>query len=414
MEDERRRKNGSQAKTPLKTKENKKANLPKKSILLVAFITVLILAIIFAAAKIFSPSSSFSGEKNQTDENFINGTVSDKAGFPLSFPSGIDNVSTSKSTIYISSRNTVTCYDYSGRRNRELTFNYVSPMIKTNNNYAVVYDTKGSNFALLYKDKIIFEGKNEDGGYINSASVSKNGNFLLASRSSKTSGKLTYYNKNGESFINLSFANEYLVNCDISDNGENIICSGIGATSGEIYTRVYFFSGVDIIEKKKENQEEKQIDNKKEYVIKGAFSIDSFFDGNKKVIAVCQDRRALIDFSKEEPAAQVQEYSSTILKQASDSLGNTAIVQKKEGSFDKTYLSVYDSHNKLVHENDLPSGIKDICLHSSKTFVLTDDAIYKADKKVTKLIDLSSVNNSIVSGNRKIYYYTSGVLNRLD
>ncbi len=362
--------------------------------MLIIGVTVIIVLIIFVSSTLFSPSGGNVGE------NAVS-VSSQKTGFPLSFPVGIDDVKVTDSSIYVASRNSVTCYDLSGTKSKENIFNYASLAIKTSDDYAIIYDRQGTSFALMNVSKIVYEGKSSDGEYINSAFVCDNGNFLIASRSSKAAGMLTYYSKSGEVLFQWLCANDYIVNCAVSENGDNIVCSAINAKSGEMYTKVYYFD----IDKS---------ENNKEYVFDSAVSIDCFFVSGRSVVCVCQDRRILIDFSKENYTPIEKEYTSEILKQASDKDGNTAVVRKKDDSFDKSFLSVYDSDNNILYECDLPDDIKDICIRSSKVYVLTDDAVYKANKTLSKYSELTSVNSSIVSGKRKIYCYTSGILNRLD
>lgn len=381
--------------------KKKKAQSSKASLILILGVTAVIILIIFASSTMFSPSGNSELSDGEGTSEISDTVSSSKTGFPLSFPAGIDSVAVSDSSIYVASRNTVTCYDLSGSKSKENVLNFASLGVKTSAGYAIVYDRQGTSFALMKAEKIVYEGKTGDGEYINSAFVCDNGNFLIASRSSKAAGMLTYYSKSGEMLFQWLCANEYIVNCAVSENGDNLVCSGISAKSGEMYTTVYYF-------------DTHKTQNNKEYTFDEAVSIDCFFVGNRNVVCVCQDRRILIDFSKEDYTPVEKEYVSTILKQASDKAGNTAVVQKKDDSFDKSFLSVYDSHNNISYECDLPDDIKDICILSSKVYVLTDDAIYKANKTVSKYADLTSVGNCIVAGSRKIYYYTSGVLNRLD
>lgn len=392
---------------PVPKKRTQNSNVKKqkqssqKSVLFIIVITALIILVVFAFATLSSPSQEATGDNTESNSSVTGGTTSVKSGFPLSFPSGIDDVEVTDSSIYVVSRNTVSCLDLSGRTIREHIFNFAEPVIKTGLGYAIVYDRQGISFAVLNRDKIIFEGKNEDGEYINCACISDSGNFLIASRSTKGAGMLTYYSKTGEVLFRWLCANEYIVNCAISQNSKNLVCSAISAKSGEMYTKVYYFD----IDKSANN---------KEYSFSGAVSIDTFFVGNRNVIVVCQDRRVLIDFSKENFNPVEKQYSSTILKHASDAGGNTAVVMKKDDSFDKNTLTVYDSHNNVSFECELPDDVKDVCLHGEKAYVLTGDGIYKADKSVSQQKALTSVNSSIIAGKRKIYYYTSSVINRLD
>lgn len=384
-----------------KSNTGKKKQSSQKSVFLVIVITALIILVVFAFATLSSPGDEEAASGTQEQTGLSDSFNSVKTGFPLSFPSGIDGMSIADSSIYVISRNTVSHFDLSGKKSKEHIFNFASPVIKTSLDYAIVYDRQGISYAVMNRDKIIYEGKNDDGEYINSACIADNGSFLIASRSTKGAGMLTYYSKTGEVLFQWLCANEYIVNCSISQNTKNLACSAISAKSGEMYTKVYYFD----IDKS---------DNNKEYTFNGAVSLDTFFVGSRNVIAVCQDRRILIDFSKDNYTPIEKLYTSTILKQSSDEGGNTAVVLKKDDSFDKTSLTVYDSHNNISFECDLPDDIRDICLKGGKAYILTGDAIYKADKDVSLITTLTSVNSSIVAGKRKIYYYTSSVINRLN
>ena len=211
-----------------------KAKIIIASALVVAFITVLVLSLVGVIpmdALLIRIRVALSGE----DKNFP---------ITVNTDSIVTNDIMNDGLILLTSQNVI-LYDSKGRENYTVSHIYSKPGISVNEDRAIVFDRGGTSYMLLGKKEMIAEGEAESKilcGYYGS-----DNSYAIASLGDKTTSTLNVYNKKNEVIFKWNCSKEYISSVTISDNGDYIGVTVMGAENGEIFTTVYFF-GVDFKE----------------------------------------------------------------------------------------------------------------------------------------------------------------------
>ncbi|MGN0467941.1 MAG: DUF5711 family protein [Acutalibacteraceae bacterium] len=376
-----------------KSKKNGKSKTLRSIALIVAFVALIIVVFLSVSKEV--DLSGFFGKS----DNYQSESESDSGGFPLSFSSPLKNVALTNKAMYALTKNSVIYFDLSGRKREESVLNYSDPVIKTSSRYALVYDRQGSRYTLLDGKKTVLSQKNNDKSQIYSAYVSDNGSFILVSSSDKAASTLTFYNKKGKIIYQWNCANEYIVSAAASKNSKSLVCASISSVSGQIITHVYYF---DI----------NNSANNKDDTFNDTSAVDCFFVSGKTVAVVCNNRRIIIDYSIEQSAPTQTKYPSTLYMRSTDANGNTAIIMRKNDSYNEFTVQVYDAYNNIVDESEIGGVVKDIVCSSKKAYVLTDSGVIRADAENDEVFSVSSSYESITAARNRIYCYSTSMICR--
>lgn len=372
----------------------KEKNKSKKSIAVVSLSLVLLVCVFFLAVSALTDTDT--GTDILPEEESVQIESEKKEGFPLSFSGQIDAVTLSENTVYALTNNEITLLSSNGNYISDYILNFTDPMVKSSSAYAIAYDRKGSKYRLFDRKGIIYEGESESKRQIITATVADDGKYLIASRSEEAASELTYYTRGGEVVFRWLCTNEHIVSCDISPNGNNLICAALYSDEGKILTKVYYF---DI----------SSSGNNKEYTFKSAAAVDCFFTSSRNAVVVCTDRRIFVKCTRDSFEPLVNEYPSEILKRATDEKGNTAVLTAKPDDVESLCLTLYSNTNQIVFETDVPSDINDIACYGKKVYLLTDEKVIKVsdfDKSEDVIITESSCSK--LKANRNgLYYYTN-------
>lgn len=392
-----------------KVKKSNSKSTVKGSIILIVLFTLIIIAASFLIANsdFLSADSSQSTtpevnviENDETDDNLAKQSPVKAKGFPVSFTSNsIKDVQIADSCIFVLNQDMISCINNSGSERFSEVVNYVDPVMKTNGQYCLIFDRQGSKYMILNKKGIIRNGNSENEALIITGEIAEDGSYIISSGKVGATSMMTYYSKNGDMIYQWSCANEHIISLAISDNKKNLACCAINSSNGNLYTRIYFF---DI------NSSEKN----KHFTFKTSAALDLFFTSNSSIIAVCNNKRILIDCKSSDSKPISVEYPSTILARSNDANGNTAVISKKIDSFDESELSVYDNKNNLVYSCSVDNGIIDIICNRKKVYILTKSNIlvYNSSGKLTRTIEINSPSIGIAYGFGKLHHFSQGYL----
>ena len=216
----------------------KEKNKSKKSIAVVSLSLVLLVCVFFLAVSALTDTDT--GTDILPEEESVQIESEKKEGFPLSFSGQIDAVTLSENTVYALTNNEITLLSSNGNYISDYILNFTDPMVKSSSAYAIAYDRKGSKYRLFDRKGLIYEGESESKRQIITATVADDGKYLIASRSEEAASELTYYTRGGEVVFRWLCTNEHIVSCDISPNGNNLICAALDSDEGKILTKVYY------------------------------------------------------------------------------------------------------------------------------------------------------------------------------
>ncbi len=370
----------------------------KKKYIIILFLSIFLVCNLFF---IYSYFDNYLTEKNSDiviDENLVISSDTSN-GFPLTFTSNdIIDVECVSSKMMILTKNLLTSVTTTGKIKYLSSFTYVEPTMISGDKYGIVYDTASAKYMLFNKNKVLFNGETPDKSYIITATINNDGTYALVTKSNDSACNVSVYDKTGEAVYIWKCSDEYIVSCDISDDGENIVCSGIGANNGVIYTKVYHLN----------IHEDKQLN---EYKIDGSAVVDTKLSGNDKVIVSCDNSRQIIDLYEENYTPNIVKYTSQALACDSDENGYTAVFNNKFGSFDKMQVTVYDKKNKVVYKSELTCDAYDIICKGKRVYILTENSIMQAYNGNSELLITTQANGKgLVVCENKLYYYSQGSL----
>ena len=292
----------------------------------------------------------------------------------------------------------LTSISASGKVKYLSSFTYVEPTMISGNKYGIVYDRASAKYMLFDKDKVLHSGETNDKNHIITAAINDNGSYVLVTKSNKAACNVCVYGKKGKLLYIWRCSDEYVVSADISDDAKDIICAGIGAADGVVYTKIYH---LNIYQDKHVN----------EYTIEGSSVVDVKINSVDNIIASCDNSRLIIDLSTDESKPNIVKYSSQAMACDSNETGYTAVLNHKFGSFDKNQITVYDKKNKAVYNCEIESHVSDIICKGKKVYLLTDSSIVEVSSGKSKIMTQTEVSGKgLVVCENKLYYYSTGSL----
>ena len=381
-------------------KQNAKINIDLKKFSKPITVTALVFLVIFLLFIAYSAFDNYFYNKNS--EAVDDGGVvisSDNGGFPVTFTSDdIISADCVSSKMFVITKKMLTSISTSGKIKYLSNFTYVEPTLVTGGKYGVVYDRASAIYMLFDKNGIIFNGETEDKSHIIAAAINDKGRYVLVTKSKNSASDVKVFDKNSKAVYIWKCSDEYVVSVDVSDDGEDIFCSAIGATDGVMYTKIYH---LNIYEKKHVN----------EYIAEGSSVVNTKINGKHNVIVTCDKSRLVIDPGAEKDALNEVKYGADALACDSSDTGCSAVVSHKLGSFDKNELTLYDKKNRIVYKCDIDSHVSDIICKGKTVYLLTENSIMVVSNgKITETVSTDVIGAGMVVCENKLYYYSSGTL----
>ena len=348
-----------------KPETNRKMQLKHK----IRTANVKVIAIVVAAVLVFGALASavlYFGTKDRAPKSSIQtaSNTEEKNGgrFPVYFSGGeICDVQPIGKVVCAMTKGALSFVKPGGKVYGTSVLSFAEPVLKTCENYGIAYDRLSGRYALFNSKKILLNGQSETRAQITTAAVGKNGAFAVACRGDESASLLTYYNKKGQVLFSWACAKEHIVSIDISSDGRQLICAALSAEGGEIITKLYL---LDIYE----------TDTQWEYLLEDTAVIDCFFTARGRVIAVCSDRRLVLNPAKNELVSSF-DYPSDLLCCSSDPRYGTAIATLKFGAFDVYEVTLLDNENRVLFTFETKEHIKDLDCHRTRVALLTDHAV---------------------------------------
>lgn len=318
-------------------------------------------------------------------------------GYPYYFESSTPkDVKKINSDLLVLTSDSTYVLDSTARKLSNITHSYSNPLIDCCNGRAILFDVGGFNYRVQSKMKVLYENTTQQ--KILTACVGKDGTVAVATRGEASASQLIVYSKNQKEIFRWDCAKDQIVSCDVSDNGQRVAVSVLGAENGELYSRVLIFD-FDYQQPVFEYNFGTDTVSKVEFVdgynlLASGASIMSFID--KK------SNRVDIDLSL-----------NSLSRQSTGENNLTAAVFSKYGSASSKILTVYNGSGSEKFTTEINSSVRSVSLEGSYISVLTDHQLMTYNSR-GKLIGTSSVSADGIScftdgGN--IYVLTTGGIN---
>ena len=160
------------------------------------------------------------------------------SSYPVKLTGGtlVNSISQGNHTFLISTTN-YECYNLNGENIFSYQHGYQSPIISVSEARTLLYDQSGKKYSVYTLNNEVLNGETQN--EILAATITRNGNFAIATLSDSYSSQVTVFNKKGEQIFEWYCADYIINNVTLSQNGKTLALSAINAKDGAFVSRVY-------------------------------------------------------------------------------------------------------------------------------------------------------------------------------
>ena len=230
---------------PLEARENAPENthaeksqkkLNKKKIVLAALIIVVLFGVVFVFAN--SDKLSWHNIRNYVKYGILNQKGDEN--FPISVQGenvDIGNFDRMGQDVCYTSDTKLEIINNYGRYEYSAQHGFTNPVLKSGNQYALIYSLGGVGYQVNNYEKTIFVGETE--GRIVTGAVNDNGTYALVTTSDGYLSKMHVFNKENEKIFGYSFADYYVTSVSLAPNGKVAVVTGLSALNGAEISSIY-------------------------------------------------------------------------------------------------------------------------------------------------------------------------------
>lgn len=278
---------------------------------------------------------------------------------------------------------------------------YVEPVLKTAGTYGLAYDRLSGRYTLFSEKKLLVQSQSETRGQITTACVSASGRYAVACRGDHGAASLlTVYNPAGRVLFSWECGKEHIVSVCIAPDSRRFLCAALGAESGAILTRLYL---LDVYSD----------DVLWSYTLNDAAVIDCGFGEGTNVVAVCGDKRVVINTANSSLAG-VFVYPAQLLAYAADAPYGCVIVTEKFGVLDVFEVRMLDNDNNILYVYETEEQPVDIDLHQTRAALLTEHSVLclNGAGEAKRVSDAAGIELGACLHDARVYHFTAGMLYR--
>jgi len=267
----------------------------------------------------------------------------------------------------VASNTSVTVFTETGRQTLSHSISYKNPIAKGTGKYLLVYELGGTQYSLYNSYTQIYTGKSDYP--IQNVAVSNSGMYAIVSSSEEYTSVVSLFNSNF-SLINRYNKNGYVMDLDISENGDQIAVLTSSAQSGLFHTELWLHE-VGSAEKGTSVSIGNSLALRCSYTASGGVSVLcnnglSFLKGTGHPV--------FYDFEgKEIVAADLGIYGTSICLGSSDAVKNTELI-------------AFDRNGDLIFQELIPHSVKQVVKRENAVFALYSDGIARFDLQSSELL----------------------------
>ena len=216
--------------------EKKTHSIDKKRIIAVVLIMLVLFGIVFVFAN--ADKLSWHNIRNYVKYGILNQRNDEH--FPVSIQGenvDVGNFSRMGQDICYASDTKLQIINNYGRTEYSTQHGFTNPVLKTSDQYALIFSLGGSGFQINSYEKTLFSSQTED--RILTADIIDKGTYALVTTSTGYLSKLQVYNKDNEKIFGYSFADYYVTAVSLAPNGKNAVVTGISAHNGSEIASIY-------------------------------------------------------------------------------------------------------------------------------------------------------------------------------
>lgn len=273
----------------------------------------------------------------------------------------------------------------------DLPHDYDHPKLKANSGRVLLYEQGGKKLRVQSKTRVLYEKEMEN--IIYTAAIGKDGTVAVGTRANNAETKLTVFDSNQKAVFIWECANEYIVSCDVSDNGKYFVVSAIGVKNGAEYSKVHIF-------------------NRKESSAVASFQYDSAitsveFLSNETVMIM---GKSVCEIINEGQVSQKIDVSVHTPSKLFISDNNTAIlVLSRYSSTTQKIIKVYNKAGEELFSTEIDGLVKSVSTDGKYIAVLTDKnvQIFNQKGEMTGFASVNADAGKVLVSSRNTYVYSA-------
>lgn len=296
----------------------------------------------------------------------------------------------------------LTCIDRKGSVRFEQAMTFSEPRIYTGEKYGVLYDKLSSKYMVFDAKGILREGESENKKNIFLAKTKADGGVVLAAGGESSASMLYVLDKKGEKQFVWECSDEYIVDFDVTADGEKILCGTIGTRNGELYTGVYV---LDIHSDEIYRQ----------YQLTAENCVCVKYISDSKISVLTGGSLHVFRLSEENAVPNTVQFPSQALFYAADGNGNMAVVTESAAGVGQDRLTLYTGSGKEKYSVDIRDGIKELRLEGGAAYLLYEDTVRKissVDEVQEYIFSVKSVG--MLKCANSIYCYSLNTLEKAE
>ena len=363
-------------------KEKEKMNFKRFLILILALVLIIISAAAGLNIAKKTAADAFDGQQ--------------EGGFPVSFSTNdIRDVRVMGNTMVVLTKKFVTCLNKSGDTVWQHPISYGDPAVHSSESYALVFDRLSNKYAVIDKNGVISERKADISSQIFNAKVTDDGKVLLSLKSDSSSSLVCLKDKKGEDKLIWSCTQEYVTDLALSSDGKILFCGSVGASGGEMYTKVYALTV--------------KTGSEKSYTLPSASCIGINAVSSHTFNLVTNKGLYAFDSSKEEMLTNSSVFTSKLIYCSFDAKGNIAVVTDSTGNLSQNTLTVYSGKAEEKYTLLLEDGIEDIFAKEDEALILYNDYIINVKNgEISKKLFFENKAAGVIRISNQVYCYSLG------
>lgn len=238
---------------------------------------------------------------------------------------------------------------------------YTNPQICTSDAYILIYDQGSSSFS-IYNSFICVYTETLDYP-ISSASMAKDGSFLVVTKSSTYRSAVRIYNKKFK-LESEYLKNDVIISAELSSNGKYVAIASLDAESGEGKVTL------SVLERGSKSLKSSTVisDSSMPYLV-------TFLSGSR-IALVCSESLSVYDLNGN--CKNIFTYPGK-LSQVAYTSGGIAMLFDESGASADELLVVFDDNGDMKVTAKIRGNVSDMKMNKDNVFLLCDDKIMRVD-----------------------------------
>lgn len=203
---------------------------------------IIAIFVMFIAITIFVNKDNFTADNLQSwIQTTVTGTI-DGDGYPVSITGSVvseNNIITSNENIAVISDTALTINDSTGKELLNYRHSFSEPAINEKNGYYIIYSIGGTSFTVINDDFETTDYTTTD--KITVCDISSSGRYAVVTQPIDYNSNFSVYTSSGNLKFSYDFANGFITDIKLDDDGETGVVSVVDSKDGVMYTQIYMF-----------------------------------------------------------------------------------------------------------------------------------------------------------------------------